>query len=214
VFPRPKIQSALLLTTAIAAIGTPSYGQTAQAGALKAQETLMGPLLTGPGITPRIYMSADGDHLAIVTPKGSRQVVLLDGVEGPVFDEIPSMAFGVVQIAVQFSPTGGHSAYLGRRGGDLIAVVDGKEAGTVVTSQTGTVSGSMGWSFWFNRDGSHIAYAGHQGPTMVVIADGATSPGYREIDLTKMVLNGKRIAYVRWSTANRGRVMSASPRSR
>jgi len=139
---RPGIRSAVLLAMATAAIHTPSYGQSAQP--LKAQETLMGPLLTGPGITPRIFMSEDGEHLAIVTPKGSRQVVLLDGVEGPVFDEIPTMFLGMVQVSVQFSPTGGHSAYLGRRGGDLIAVVDGKEAVTVATSQTNTVGGSNG----------------------------------------------------------------------
>lgn len=191
---RSGIQTVLLLATAATTVVTPSHGQNA--AQLKAQETLMGPMLTGPGITPRIFMSEDGEHLAIVTPKGSRQVVLLDGVEGPVFDEIPSMFLGMAQIAVQFSPTGGHSAYLGRRGGDLIAVVDGKEAVTVATSQARTVSGSNGWQFWFNRDGSHLAYAGHNGQAWVMVSDGVKSAEYREIDLTQTVLNGKRLAYV------------------
>ena len=101
----------------------------------KVHETLMGPLVTN-GITSPNFLSADGDHLAIVTAKGSRQVVMLDGVEGPVFDEIPQIFLGIVPVAVQWSATGGHSAYLGRRGGDLIAVIDGKEAAPVATSQT------------------------------------------------------------------------------
>jgi hypothetical protein len=49
----------------------------------KATEALMGPR------TQPIYVSEQGDHIAIVTPKGSREVLLIDGVEGPLFDEVP-----------------------------------------------------------------------------------------------------------------------------
>src|SRR5206468_10090201 len=91
----------------------------------KLDETLMGPR------SQRVSLSEDGKHIGIITPKGSREVVLLDGVEGPVFDEIPrSSVFGTPE--VQWSPTGGHSGYIGRRGGDFIAVIDGKEAGTLL----------------------------------------------------------------------------------
>src|SRR5262249_39761327 len=118
---------------------------------IQAHETLMGPTLASPGVSARTFMSEDGEHLAIVTAKGSRQVVLLDGVEGPVFDEIPQIFLGMVSVSVQWSPTGGHSAYLGRRGGDVIAVVDGKEAVTVSSASTGMAGATTGWGFWFNR---------------------------------------------------------------
>jgi hypothetical protein len=184
--------------------GPAQPGQQAPASATaaplnaKVEEKLMGPVLGGPGVSARLSMSEDGNHLAITTAKGSRQVVLLDGVEGPVFDEIPTVFAGMVQVSVQWSPTGGHSAYLGRRGGDLIAVIDGKEAGVVASSQTGmTVNGANGWTFWFNEDGSHLAYAGYSGPgSWQMVADGVKSPAYREIDFRQTFLKGKRLAYV------------------
>ncbi len=191
--------AALTLLGATEAAGVAAAAQTAPAGQpLNAQvkETLMGPALAGPGVSARTYMSEDGDHLAMVVAKGSRQAVLLDGVEGPVFDEIPAMFLGMVSVSVQWSPTGGHSAYLGRRGGDLVAVVDGKEAVTVATSQTSTVAGSMGWTFWFNHDGSHLAYGGRDGQSWVMVLDGAKSPPYREIDFRQTQLNGKRLVYL------------------
>jgi len=188
----------LFILAAMTAV-TPSQAQAPAGQALNAklQETLMGPSLTGSSPS-QIVMSEDGDHLAIVTAKGSRQVVLLDGVEGPLFDEIPDLVLRPFQIAVQFSPTGGRSAYLGRRGGDLIAVIDGKEAGAVASSQPGmTVSGSFGWMFWFNRDGSKVAYAGISAPqSYIMVADGVKGPPYRAIDVAQTLLNGKRLVYV------------------
>ncbi len=175
-----------------AVVVSSSQGQALNA---KVQETLLGPTVMN-GMTARSYLSEDGNHLAIVIAKGSRQAVLLDGVEGPVFDEIPTIFLGMVQVGVQWSATGGHSAYLGRRGGDLIAVVDGKEAVTVATSQTTTIGGANGWTFWFNQDGSRLAYAGRDGLDWVMVADGVKSPPYREIDYQQTFLRGKRLAYV------------------
>jgi hypothetical protein len=178
---------------------TPGQGQTPPLNA-KVQETLMGPTLASPGVSSRISLSADGDHLALVTAKGSRQVVLLDGVEGPVFDEIPTVVLGRVMTDVTWSPTGGHSAYVGRRGGDGIIVVDGKEAGTLMTatSQQGvSYSDFTGWRFWYNHDGSRLAYAVITEPAgWVMVADGVRSPTYRAIDFRQTMLIGKRLIYV------------------
>jgi hypothetical protein len=145
-------------------------------------------------------MSADGEHMGMMTPKGSRQVVSIDGVDGPVFDEIPQFIFNT-QSLIHFSPTGGRHAYVGRRGGDFIAVIDGKEAGTLFTSQTQqsvSYSSNQGWKFWFNSDGSRLAYAsvapGGGGWNMVV--DGVKSATYRAIDFRQTVMSGKRFVYV------------------
>ena len=180
---------AVLLSTAIAA---PAAAQQLNA---KVQETLLGPR------TPRTLMSEDGEHLAIVTAKGSREVVLIDGVEGPVFDEIPArFAWSGANESIAFSPTGGRSAYVGRRSGDYIAVVDGKEAVTLQTPATAQGMGysdPSGWRFMFNHDGSRLAYAAQAAPgSWVMVADGVKSPGYRAFDLKQTLLNGKHLVYV------------------
>jgi Tol biopolymer transport system component len=164
----------------------------------KLAETLMGPR------TKRIIMSEDGNHLAIVAPKGSREIVLLDGVEGPVFDEIPAI-FGWGNYAanggpIVWSPTGGRSAYVGRRAGDYIAVVDGKEAVTLSTPATLQGMGGTdpsGWSFYFNHDGTHLAYASLAAPgSWVMVLDGVKSPSYHAIDFRQTALIGMRVIYV------------------
>jgi WD40 repeat protein len=164
----------------------------------KVQETLVGPR------TQRLVLSADGDHLAIVAPKGSRTMVLLDGVEGPVFDEIPlNFVWSTSRSStgsMVFSATGGHSAYVGRRGGDFVAVVDGKEAVTLSTPavlQGASYGSTTGWGFAFNRDGSRLAYGALTGPgTWVMVIDGVNSPTYRALDFTQTALNAKRLVYV------------------
>lgn len=187
----------LLLPLVSAALAVAARAQTpAQPGSLTAKltETPLG------ARTQRIYLSDDGEHLAIVAPKGSRQVVLLDGVEGPLFDDIPTQFPGSSNLTVQWSPTGGRSGYLGRRGGDVIAVIDGKEAGVVYNTaspQGMAYSDVGGWTFWFNQDGSRLAYAaypGTGGPVMIV--DGTASPSYKGLDLKQVALNGKHLFYV------------------
>jgi hypothetical protein len=193
--PRSSI-SAALATIVITPIVSPTWGQNPAPPPLnaKVQETLIG------AYGGLMYMSADGEHMGMMTPKGSRQVVSIDGVEGPVFDEIPQFIFSI-QTSIHFSPTGGHHAYVGRRGGDFIVVIDGKEAGTLATSQTlqsVSYTTNQGWKFWFNNDGSRLAYAGlaPAGGGFVMVVDGVKSPVYRAIDFRQTVMNGKRFIYV------------------
>jgi len=179
--------------------GAAAAGAAAQAPLnAKVDEALMGPR------TQRVHLSEDGEHIAIVAPKGSREIVLIDGVEGPVFDEIP-LNFSWTTYresggSIVFSPTGGHSAYVGRRAGDFIAVIDGKEAMTLSTPATlqgVTYSDPTGWKFWYSQDGSHLAYAGLAGPaSWVMVFDGVKSPGYRAFDFRQTALRGKRLVYV------------------
>jgi WD40-like Beta Propeller Repeat len=193
-----RISAALLAV--MAGAGSTGSAQPPAGPPLNARvtETLMGPR------TQRIYLSEEGDHIAIVAPKGSREMLVLDGVEGPAFDELPlnfmwssSRGSGGPMV---FSPTGGHSAYVGRRGGDFIAVVDGKEAATLVTAasmQSGQGRNAPGWGFLFNHDGSRLAYGALAGPgSWVMVADGVKGTPYKGLDLTQSALNGKRLVYV------------------
>ena len=83
-------------------LSAPASAQAPPAPPLNAKvtERLMGPR------TQRIHLSEDGEHIAIVAPKGSREVVLMDGVEGPLFDEIPlNVTLAGVKNALETSPS-------------------------------------------------------------------------------------------------------------
>jgi hypothetical protein len=71
------------------------------------------------GISPR------GQHVAARTLKGSRTVMVDNGVTGPPFDEIPGAGQG--NFAGAFSDDGVHYAYVGRQGQQWVVMEDGKE---------------------------------------------------------------------------------------
>ncbi len=179
-----------------------SAGQhpTAVGGSLQAQvhEELLGPYLT-PLSGGRVFVSEEGGHVAISMKKGSRQVMLVDGKEGPLFDEVPAGGVVVVYYPPQFIPTGRHCAYVGRRGDQLLAVIDGKEV------RLGTWGGPSSVSplgnknpLFFNQDGSRIAYlsfvAGSRN-TYYLHVGGRKSKGFAAIDTTQIRFAGQRLAY-------------------
>jgi len=175
------------LTSWLLAAVLPFQAPTPTPLAAKITELPMGPA------SQRVYVSGDGDHLALVTPKGSRQVVMIDGAEGPLFDDIPA------QTVVQFSASGGRSGYLGRRGGEIIAVVDGKEAGAIATAATSPrgLYVPTSWDFFFNRDGSHLAYGVMSGPDVWTMSvDGVKDAPFALIDFAQVAVTAKRVIYV------------------
>lgn len=111
----------------------------------KIEETAIGPVAAG-GL---YVVSQNGARVAYVGAKGTRTVVSVDGVEGPVLDELfngsaatisgagPILVhtadaggkFNGTPTAVIFSETGSHYAYIGRQGNDYVVVHDGKEVG-------------------------------------------------------------------------------------
>lgn len=90
-------------------------------------------------------VSPRGAHIAYAATKGSRLVVTIDGVEGPVFDEL-------------FTPTG-QSFYSPAQ----ISTVTASSGGSAFSSITPVI---------YSADGAHYAYAGRQGNEYVVIHDG------------------------------------------
>lgn len=110
------------LVVMIAVLG----GTTAILAQIKAEETIVGrsaPRTQAYGVSNR------GVHYAVLTPKGSRSVVVIDGVEGPEFDELldPRGHVGFVVSSVLFSADGSRHAYFARIGNDYVLIVDGKE---------------------------------------------------------------------------------------
>jgi Tol biopolymer transport system component len=111
----------------------------------KVEETVVGPVGAG-----GLYVVSQNDsRVAYVGAKGTRTVVSVDGVEGPVLDELfngsAANVFAGGQIAVYlanaggkfngtpsaviFSETGSHYAYVGRIGSEYVVIHDGKEVG-------------------------------------------------------------------------------------
>jgi len=108
-----------LSVIAIIAIALPVRPAAQSAGATKVNEQV---LVTGePGL--QFGISPAGQHLAAVSLRGSRQVVVFDGVDGPVFDAILETNPKFV-----WSDDGSRLAYAGRSGQNFVIVVDGKEA--------------------------------------------------------------------------------------
>lgn len=138
--------SSLLRRTGLAAVALVAALPLAHAQP-KIEETFIGPGNEGGSY----ILSPKGVRAAYVATKGTRLAVVVDGVEGPVIDELiggspmlpysPNKAPGVLKAqhtwkgiagtptAVLFSVDGKHYAYMARQGTDYIVIHDGKEIG-------------------------------------------------------------------------------------
>ena len=134
-----------LLVGVVILLASVCVNGAASSGEVKVEEQIAGPAKAGGvyAISPR------GAHVAYAGNKGSRLVVAVDGVEGPVFDELfephGGSFFSPQQLSVLTAGTGGlntstvtpviysanglHFAYAGRQGNDYVVIHDGKEVG-------------------------------------------------------------------------------------
>lgn len=167
------------------------------------KETLLGPRQPG-----QIFVSDDGGHTAIAALHGSREIMVVDGAEGPEFDQVGHASLSAMMMDVVFSPDGRHLAYLGRRGNDLIVVADGKESGAVAILPNGGVAPITptdpqhpGHQFLYSRSGSHLAYVtsinapGVGGNVWNMYLDGVKSPPYLRIDPKQVFFSGERLVF-------------------
>jgi Tol biopolymer transport system component len=158
-------------------------------------------------------LSDDGRRAAGVAMKGSRFVVVVDGQEGPPFDEIKASLFTGERIprgVATFGPGGTRVAYIGIRRGTAIAVVDGKEGDpfTSIVSRIDQDNPLSGHTFQFSNDGSRVAYVGstdhpgsRTGPSLQVVLDGTARAAYSAIP--EMMFAGNRHAYVGMKAARK-----------
>ena len=79
-------------------------------------------LASAPGQKLNFVIAPKGGHAAAVVNRGSRTVVMHDGVDGPRFDAIVGDSEGLM-----FSPDGSRLAYVARQGAEFVFMVDGKE---------------------------------------------------------------------------------------
>lgn len=132
------------------------------AGEPKIEETIVGPVGEG-----GLYVLSQNDaRVAYVGAKGTRTVVSVDGVEGPVLDELFNGSAAIISAggsvlvhnanaggkfngtptAVIFSESGSHYAYIGRQGNEYVVIHDGKEVGRSPRSALGLNYNPLGLS--------------------------------------------------------------------
>jgi hypothetical protein len=166
---------------------------------VKVEEQLVGPLAdTYNNLNPYV-VSPRAVRLATVAAKGSRVVVIVDGVEGPKFDEIvmPTAAYvdprpyAEAQRAamlggrplpssapgpVIFSKDSKRFAYVGRQGKEWVLMADGKEA--LRLPSEGIVSSTVNLLLEFTGEGGkHLMFARSVFGGYELWVDGQKMPG-------------------------------------
>ncbi len=155
------------------------------------------------------FIREDGGHAALQVKKGSREAMLIDGQGGPLFDEVArcSATRPACELSICFSADGKRVAYLGRRGDQIIPVIDGQEGAPVAdVSNIGALhlpltstreGGQNGRFFHFSADGSRLAYlSAADNNVSNIILDGKKGPDLTAIDLEQLVFAGNHLLYV------------------
>ena len=203
-------------------VGTPAMNSAASSNAgastpvgnltAKITETLLGPK------NPSFVVSPDGAHYAAFSMHGSREVVVIDGVDGPEFDHAIAQNGGH-SFDVLFTPDGKHSAYVAQRADDLIMVRDNKEAFVIVNVGPKSVkgispinqSGKHGWNIGgpnesvpshaciISPSGAHTAVivvdSSINPPSTYMLLDGVKSQPYATIDANQVAFVGEKLVY-------------------
>jgi hypothetical protein len=145
------------------------------------------------GSSVKYKVSPHAIHLAAATLKGSRPMMVIDGVAGPTFDELIRPGDNAFQAPGQmtfrpdpkdttssdnapiiFSDDGNRFAYIGRQGNQFVLIVDGEEFAR------GTYSPSAIQSLSFTPGGKHLRYVENlptpQGEITRLVVDGKKDP--------------------------------------
>jgi WD40-like Beta Propeller Repeat len=130
-----------------------------------------------------IAFDPDG-RLGYVALQGSSMFVVLDGVEGPRFDEIDPQ--------LVFSRDGRHVAYPARRGRQMTCIVDG-----VAQASYDGVGPPV-----FSPDGARLMYAADRGKRFAVVVDGTPEGEFSQAPMAYgFSPDGRHYAYI--TTAKR-----------
>lgn len=185
----------------------PSPNQPAVSSPLNAK---VSEVKLGPSKQAGMYVvSPDGGHLAVFDMHGSRELIVVDGVNGPEFDHA-AHAYTVGAIDVAFNSDGKHSAYIAQRGDELVAVVDGKTRTVVAASATGATVPAIddsltyfaaqngrnpGHQVLLSRSGLHFACASQVGSGNNMYLDGVKSQNYNSMDLRQVAFVNDHLIY-------------------
>ena len=168
---------------------------------LTATQTSFGKVDPGPG-WDSLVVSPDGRRTAHVRKHAKKQVLVVDGVEGPEFDSIQEKlrvdsyymegfeGFDRFEYeyrsSVVFSPDSRHIAHVGRHGGERMAVLDGIEGKEY--------DGLAGLAF--SPDSQHLVYAAQGEGKAFIVVDGVEGKPYGMAVAPQYSPDGKHLAFV------------------
>jgi hypothetical protein len=157
----------------------------------------------------QVSISPSGEHVAAVMAKGSRVVVVYDGVESQKFDTLltyegaasPARASGGPTLGgpILFSADGAHYAYAAQQGDEYIVMLDGKE---LVRLPYGEPKPHIN-PFAFSPTGSHFYFGVMSGNTsdpkegFRMFVDGKPGPTSRQMTETNLQSSGSGILFSR-----------------
>jgi thiol-disulfide isomerase/thioredoxin len=206
--------SALPCLRLIAGLSSVAVAATALANA-RVEESVVAPFQAGAAY----IMSPAGLRVATITMRGSRHVILVDGVAGPLFDQklqINGKAFyernSGMNISGQlppmvFSADGQRFAYCGRLGDEIVIVVDGKESVRLPNRQHSGLfdQGPLG----FSPGGKHFYYVYNDGSATRLVMNGQAGPEIAFGSAISIVFSpdDKRWAYATMPVGKRDEMM-------
>lgn len=145
-------------------------------------------------------ISPRGVHAAVLVKKENRYAILIDGVEGPAFDEIlpfdgRPFTLGrpldtTIRVPVAFSDDGEHHAFLAKIGEDYVLFRDGRE---LARGKFGAKLSSL----TFSSGANHLYYI-ESDPALGarLVVDGKPEAPLQESPKVVFSKDGKRYAYV------------------
>jgi WD40 repeat protein len=148
----------------------PTAGVPATAGEVTLRQTTLGPMPTD---LRNLSITPDGSRVALVANAGSRQVVFIDGNEGPAYSTIVQTSSSSQGQAptrlLMISADSSRVAYVATKGpSDSVMVLNQKE---------GPVFEGIRFAK-FSPVGHRLAYIGTKGGKQYVVTDAALSAGY------------------------------------
>ena len=169
--------------------------------------TVVGPFYQG----SQYVISPQGVHLATLTNSGSRWVIILDGVEGPKFDQVFGQSSGMS--GVKFSPDGNHYVYCALSGNEFVLMADGKEIfRDSKTNMQGAINDASCAGLTFSANSKHFYFTSQgrvsnsSSDAFRFVWDGQASPlgadnDYRNYGFSP---DGNHFAYIWTDPGNQG----------
>jgi len=131
----------------------------------KAAERLIAPIDSSSWVPDTFKISPDRKRVAYAAQIDDKQLVVLDGIDGRLFD-------GIVKGSLIFSADSKRFAYIAKEGNKKIVVVDGAEEKPYDEVKTNPM---------FNPDCRKVVYAAQVGDKVCVVVDGKEGKLYDEI---------------------------------
>jgi hypothetical protein len=134
--------------------------------------------------------SPDGQHFAYVARGQNEKFVVVDGVAGKHYEDIPGATLTEAgrPPEIKFSPDSRRVAHVAKRAGKTFLVVDGVEGKPYDNINAG--------SFVFSSDNKHVAYVAQNGDKQLVVVDGAEGKAYDEVRDLRFSKYGRRVVYL------------------